>query len=545
MNNNCEYISILKDEYNELLQRLKHAEYASTAKGEFLSRMSHEIRTPLNAIIGMINIGMETEDTDKKNYCFKRADSASKYLLNIINDILDISKIEADMFELSYIEFDLEQMLKNITDMANIRAEKKQQNFIVNLSNDVPSMILGDELRLSQVITNLLTNAIKFTPSKGTVILSIEKIEEIDNDIILKIGISDSGIGISKEQQKRLFISFIQADSNISQKFGGTGLGLAISKRIVELMGGEIWIESELGKGAKFIFTMKAKKTEGKTRTKLSEKINKDKIHILAVDDSEEIRNYFMYVMETFNLSCDVASGGPQAIHMIKNAADKPYNIFFVDWQMPDMDGIELTKKIKEINGDNSSVIMFSTNDWNVIEKEARAAGVNHFIPKPLFPSTLINAINICIAGEEINESASQVQNKKTKYHPKFHDHTLLIVEDFAINREIMHTILKDTGISIDFAENGTEAISKFKANPDRYSLILMDIQMPEMDGYEATRNIRSLDCENAQVIPIIAMTANVFKEDIEKCLEAGMNSHIPKPINTNNLYKMLKSYLS
>ena len=537
-------VLLIMHDITEIMRSKEIAEQASNAKGEFLSRMSHEIRTPLNAIIGMINIGLGAMDVEQKNYCFKRADSASKHLLGIINDILDMAKIEAERFELSFKEFDFEQALKNITNMANIRAEEKQQTFIIELSDDVPVFILGDELRLSQIITNLLTNAIKFTPERGTVVLSIKKAEETDDDVTLKVEISDTGIGISKEQQERLFTSFNQADSSISQKFGGTGLGLAISKRIVTLMGGEIWIESELGEGAKFIFTIKTKRVEERTRIKLLEKINKDEIHILAVDDSEEIRNYFTNIMGALKLSCDVASGGPQAVHLVTNSVEKPYNIFFIDWQMPDMDGIELTKRIKEIDTNNSIIIMISANDWNIVGKDAVAAGVDHYISKPLFPSTLINTINSCV-GTEIKVSAVDEIQEASKRRYDFYNHTLLIAEDVEINREIMSAILKKSNVSIDYAENGKAAVSMFSENPERYSLILMDINMPEMDGYEATRQIRALDFKKAKEIPIIAMTANVFREDIEKCLESGMNDHTGKPIDVDALFSQLSNYLT
>ena len=517
---------------------------ASRAKGEFLSHMSHEIRTPLNAIIGMINIGMSTDDIEKKDYCFERADSASKHLLGLINDVLDMSKIESDKFELSYSEFDFEKMLMNVANVASVRAEEKQQNFVVNFNKGVPAYIKGDELRLSQVITNLLTNAIKFTPEKGTVTLGIEKIEDIGGEVRLRIEVADTGIGISREQQERLFTSFSQADASITKKFGGTGLGLAISKRIVELMGGEIWVESELGQGAKFIFTMQVKKAAEKPRTQLAANIRKESINILAIDDSVETRDYFVHVMEALKLSCDVASCGEEALDKIQNAGDKPYNIFFVDWKMPGMDGLELTKRIRAISDNNPIVIMISVADWSTVKTEAIAAGVKHFVPKPLFPSALINAINICI-GAEWDESADSEQQKGPKRSYDFYNYTVLIVEDVDINREIISAILEETNISIDYAENGKIAVAMFCEYPEKYDAILMDINMPEMDGYEATRTIRALDLERAKNIPIIAMTANVFKEDIEKCLASGMNDHTGKPVDTDALFGMLKKYFT
>jgi two-component system, sensor histidine kinase and response regulator len=379
---------------------------ASRAKGEFLSHMSHEIRSPLNAVIGMISMAAETDDVQKIRDYLKKAYSAGRHVLGLINDILDMSKIEANKLELSHSEFNFMEMLTGIVNEAGVRASEKHQNITVNVNLNIPPVITCDELRLSQIITNLLTNAIKFTPDNGHIEVNAEKLNEKDGEITLRIAVADSGIGISPEQQLKLFTSYNQADSGIAQKFGGTGLGLAISKRIIELMRGRIWIESELGKGAKFIFTIKTGK------------------------------------------GTDKASEGA-----------------------------------------------------------SRQGGVG---------------------GSGFD----------------FSNYSILVAEDDAINREIMSAILGKTGISVDFAENGKRAVSMFQEHPERYDMILMDVHMPEMNGYEATRAIRASGMEIAKNIRIIALTADVFKEDIEKCLEAGMDDHIGKPIFPNDLYAMLKKNL-
>ena len=524
-----------------VLERTKELEIASNAKGEFLARMSHEIRTPLNAIIGMNNIAMNSSDLEKAHQCNVKIDSASRHLLELINNILDISKIEADKLELSYDEFDFEKMLMRIVNVTNFRVEEKNQELVIHVGEGVPSVVLGDELRLSQVVTNLLSNAVKFTPENGLIVVNVKKTAEFDNgSVTLRVAVTDNGIGISQEQQERLFTSFEQADGSISRKFGGTGLGLSISKRIVELMGGHIWIESELGAGSTFVFEISITKCQDRPEIELG--IEKEDVRILVADDSAEVLECFTRVLEAHGLPCDTADSGSRALEMIEQRKDSPYNLFFVDWQMPEMNGIELTRKIKEMTDQSAVVFMVSMARWESIEKEAFAAGVNRFIAKPLFPSAVVNAIHECFG---VESKAVKLNVQSAESAPVFDNCSVLIAEDIEINREIMTATLEETKIAIDFAMNGMEAVAMYSENADKYDLILMDIQMPEMDGFTATRTIRALELPKAKEIPIIAMTANVFKEDIEKCLSAGMNDHIGNPIDTNDLLKKLRKYLA
>ncbi|MCL2125685.1 MAG: ATP-binding protein [Oscillospiraceae bacterium] len=406
-------IMIFKD-ITESKLLLEATKAAGQAKSDFLSYMSHEIRSPLTAIIGMINIGRNTDDIEKLKYCFERADAASRQLLGIINDILDISKIEADKFELAFNEVDFRRMLMDLVDVISARVEEKNINLKVDFNENLPISIETDKLRLSQVITNLLTNAVKFTPENGTITLSAEQVAVEDGEATIRVAVTDTGIGISKEQQGKLFTSFQQANAAISQTYGGTGLGLSISKRIVDLMGGEIWVESEPGRGSKFIFSIKAK--------------------CIAAGDSAD------GTAASASDACSVDVGD----------------------------------------------------------------------------------------GADLDLSAFK----------------LLIAEDIEINQEIMAAILEDTKVSIDFADNGKTAVAAVSDNPGKYDAILMDIQMPEMDGYDATRAIRALDDERAKSVPIIAMTANVFKEDIDKCIACGMDDHIGKPISIEALMGVLAKYL-
>jgi signal transduction histidine kinase/CheY-like chemotaxis protein len=537
---------VRNEEIQSLVQAREDALAGTRAKSEFLANMSHEIRTPMNAIIGMTAIAKSTDDIERKDTCLAKIENASTHLLGVINDVLDMSKIEANKLELSYISFDFEKMLQRVANVINFRVDEKKQNFSVHIDRRIPRFLIGDDQRLAQVITNLLSNSVKFTPEQGSIKLKTRLAGEANGVYTIQIEVTDTGIGISPEQQARVFTSFEQADSNTSRKFGGTGLGLAISKRIVEMMGGEIWIESKVGKGSTFAFTIQAKKDTEIQDGLLGNGLAWNSIRILAVDDDLYIREYFSDLAQQFNFACDTVSSGEEAIAKIEK--EGPYDIYFIDWKMPGMNGIETTRRIRELSGDQnggtqkSVVIMISAMEWNTIEQEARSAGVDKFLSKPLFPSYVTDIINKCLGLNNILEREEPAR----KGQDNFAGHCILLAEDVDINREIVQALLEPTLISIDCAENGVEAVRLFEKNPDKYEMIFMDVQMPEMDGYEATGKIRELESERntRRAIPIIAMTANVFREDVEKCLDAGMNGHVGKPLDLEDVLDKLRRYL-
>ncbi len=526
----------LSTDITDLIEAKEQAEAGSKAKGEFLSRMSHEMRTPMNAIIGMTEIGKKSADLEKKEYCLDKIETASKHLLGVINDILDMSKIEADKFELSPEEFNFEDMLKNTVGVLVFRTEEKEQELIVHMDQDIPPVLYGDDQRLAQVLTNLLGNAIKFTPEGGKILLDAKREALEDGVCTLRMQVADDGIGMTEEQQKRLFTSFEQADGSTARKYGGTGLGLAISKRIVEMMGGEIYTESAPGEGAKFIFTVRLAVPEKAPMRRQAP--NWKDLKVLAVDDMPEALEYFRHIMAGYGVDCDVAQSGAEALEKIAAAGDNPYNIVFADWKMPGMSGVELAAKIQEMQS-GAEVVLMSSADYDQVRPEAEAAGIRHFASKPMFPSSIVDAVN-----RLTGEAAAQIEREKPDETYDFSGRTLLLAEDVEINCEILAAILEGTGAALHTAVNGAEALAMFREEPDVYSLILMDVQMPEMDGMEATRRIRALPLEKAKNIPILAMTANVFREDIEQCLASGMNGHVGKPVDSDELLAKLQSYL-
>jgi PAS domain S-box-containing protein len=527
------------------LKKAEEAKSASEAKSRFVANMSHEIRTPLNAITGMTAIGKNAKDMERKDYALEKIEAASAHLLGVINDVLDMSKIEANMLELSPSKFNFEKMLQKVVAVINFRVEEKRQKLVVHIDSEIPKILIADDLRLAQVVTNLLGNAVKFTPEESSITLKANFMGEENGVCTIQISVRDEGIGISGEQQERLFSPFQQAESSTTRKYGGSGLGLAISKSIIEMMGGTIWVESEPGKGSTFAFTIQAIRGAEDKQKHLPD-ANLNNVCILAVDDDPDTLTYFLDIARRFGVSCDTAASGEEALELIAQKGD--YHIYFIDWKIPGVDSLQLASAIKARKHENSLVIMISAAEWSGVAEEAKEAGVDKFLSKPLFPSTITDAIN-----EYLGVDKQQAEKAQTAdITGIFAGRRVLLVEDVEINREIVQSLLEPTQLEIDCAENGIAAVRMFTEAHDRYDVIFMDVQMPEMDGYEATRRIREIEAEAGSVsegnavrrVPIIAMTANVFKEDIAKCLDAGMDSHVGKPLDFDEVLDHLHSYL-
>ena len=526
----------------ELIRARDQAEKSSLAKSEFLSRMSHEMRTPLNAIIGMTTIAKSAADMEKKEYCLDRIDSASKHLLGVINDILDMAKIEANKFELSPARFSFEKMLQRVVNVVNFRIEEKRQTFIINVDAEVPDRIIGDEQRLAQVIANLLSNAVKFTPECGVVTLGVRRMAEEDGLCVLRVDVKDTGIGISPEEQSRLFRSFEQADGGIARKFGGTGLGLAISKSIVEMMGGTIWVESASGSGATFSFTFTARRDESDQKPTLASDVDWKTLRALVIDGSFEVREYFADLAEKTGFACTTAAGPSEARTLLDAGREWPFDIVFMDWALPGLDGVALARQIKAAPASGAVVSMTLSTECGDIESEAKAAGVDAFLTKPLFSSQVLQCMAACLG--QGRQGGAEPACPPPAVDNLLSGRRIMLAEDNEINREIVLTLLESTGLTIDCAQNGQEALDMFTAAPGAYQLIFMDIHMPEVDGYEATRRIRALGTPEAASVPIIAMTANVFREDVERCLAAGMTDHLGKPVSLEEMIKKLNLHL-
>ena len=513
---------------------------ASRAKSEFLSNMSHEMRTPMNAILGMTAIAKASYDMEKKDYCLINIDTAAAHMLNVINDILDISKIEADKFKISPVSFDFEKMLQKVISIINFQIEDKRQEFHICLEGDIPRVIIADDQRLTQVITNLLYNAVKFTPDGGLITLKVRCIDETEDINNLVISVTDTGIGITKEQQSRLFAFFEQADNSTSRQFGGTGLGLAISKRIVEMMGGRIWVESTPGQGSVFSFNIQAKRVEKQPEENPDQEMDWSVIRVLAACGAPEIQSCFLLAARRLGFQFDIGVNSETTRALVEK--NDVYDIVFIDGKIPDIASLVESVRNAEQSGQNKKrthiAAFVSTLEWEILSEKFRNSGIDHFLSKPILPHCIIDCLRACF-----RVPGSPQKQEGTKLDT-FAGRRVLLAEDMEINQEIVTALLEPTLLQIVCAKNGVEAVEFFSKSPEDYDIIFMDVQMPKMDGYAATRCIRALDAPNARNIPIIAMTANVFREDVEECMAAGMNDHIGKPIVFEEVMNKLREYL-
>ena len=532
-------IILLKDITQSKLL-IEATQAANHAKSDFLANMSHEIRTPMSAIIGMATLGKNTLDSARKDYCLTRINDASTHLLGVINDVLDMSKIEAGKFELSSVEYSFESMIQSVVNIVAFRMESKNQKFMVRIDGNIPKKLVGDDQRLAQVITNLLSNSVKFTPDGGAIVLNTLHLAEEDGVCTIQIEVIDTGIGISEEHQNRLFQSFTQAESGTARAYGGTGLGLSISKDIVEMMSGKIWVDSEPGKGSTFTFTFKAGIVPTKSEAPSVHGVDWSGLKVLIVDDDRDVREYFKEIMLRLGITCDTAENREDALLLISQKGI--YDIYFVAWQAPpNANAVELVCELKAPDSSDVSpcVVISSVADWSLLEDSAKSIGVDDFLQKPIFPSTISDIIKRYTGQDQGYE-----EPEKMDINGIFAGYRVLLAEDIDINREIVLALLEPTLLEIDCAINGTEAVRMFRESSEKYDLILMDIQMPEMDGYSATRVIREFDIPKAKTLPIIAMTANVFREDVERSLESGMDDHIGKPLDFDDVVAKLCKYL-
>ena len=525
----------------EKLRLLGIAEKANQAKSDFLSRMSHEMRTPMNAIIGMSKIAEHTDDVSKLKYCLTNIGTSSVHLLGIINDILDMSKIEAGKFELEKVPMNLEKTLMKVCNIVIDSIDKKNQKLNVVLGKNLKMNYMADDLRLSQIITNLLSNAVKFTPENGKITLCADMVSIKDNIAVLRFSVTDTGIGMTHEQVTRLFNAFEQADGSISRRFGGTGLGLTISKNIVEKMGGRIWVETEDGAGSSFIFEVNLECASHQD-TVIFDGIRPEDLDILIIESDEDILNRFRNITGSFGIKTDVAKNAEEALAFIgqKKKSGRAYDVIFLAYDMPGGNGIDIVSQINEEIDKNTVIVITTFLIWQRIEKEALRNNITHYIAKPLFPSSVLDVINE-VVGNTLKSLDIRTDTQTPK--PDLSGVRIILAEDVEINREIFLALLGDTHIEIDIAENGIVAVTKFRENPGKYDLIIMDVQMPDMDGYQATKEIRAMDLPEAKTIPIIAMTANVFREDIERCLASGMNDHLAKPIDEKSVIEKIMHY--
>lgn len=530
----------LKRQQKILQDALLVAQKANDAKRDFLSRMSHEIRTPMNAIIGMSAITFNYLDDKKRTAdCLSKITFSSKHLLMLLNDVLDMSKIENGKLNIRQELFDLKNLVTSLADINYGLATAKGLAFEIVISGFKDELLLGDSMRVNQILLNLLSNAIKFTPKGGSVRLEIRMLRSASDKIWLRFIVKDSGIGMKKEFLEHLYEPFEQADNGIARKYGGTGLGMAITKNLVAIMDGTIEVESQEGAGTTFMVDLPfgVSKVDKKTAADMEE------MRVLVVDDDNDTCEHAAVLLKGMGVNVDWALNGFEAIEKVRSACEddgRCYDVCFIDWCMPELDGIETARRMRRYVDPDVLIIIISAYDWSGIEEQAKAAGVNAFIAKPFFASNLYNTLLTVSRKPELGFSA--VGNKETY---DFGGKKVLLVEDNELNMEIASELLKFVNLQVEHAENGKIAVDIFRNSKEKeYALIFMDIQMPLMNGYDAARCIRSSEHPAAGTIPIIAMTANAFTDDVQAAFDAGMNGHLAKPIDVEALYKTIARYI-
>lgn len=531
-----------KNMQRKLENALDNAERASIAKSEFLSRMSHEIRTPLNGITGMTLIAIQNIKDEKKELdCLNKISMSSKHLLVLVNDVLDMAKIESGKVEIKNEKFNFRVFIESITSIYFTQAKARNIDYETILIGDIPEQLNGDSLRLNQILGNLLSNALKFTPENGKIKFKITLVKSSTDEDILKFEVIDNGCGIKKENADKIFNAFEQEDDSITKRYGGTGLGLSISKRFAHLMGGEISVKSKEGEGSDFIVQIPFKKVLDQKPIRKSDLGN---LNVLVVDDDIETCTNTKSLLNKIGLNADWVDNGFDAIKKIERSIKEndKFDVCLIDWKMPYIDGIETTRRIREIAEDKDIlVILITAYDVEEIREEALRVGANGVINKPLFESTIVEAI------ENAKNHNETYEVMKDSFAGKvFAGKRILIAEDNDLNLEIASELMVMNGAEVEKAKDGKEAVDMFAGSKEGYyDLILMDIQMPVMNGYEATKEIRKLNRKDAKTVSIVAMSANVFESDVRKSIESGMNDHIGKPINMDEIYDKLGAQFS